>query len=253
MRFRIGRALFPKHTHVRTRRIGLNCFVKACIRNDATEADTLRFIAQHTTIPVPRVQRVFKWGGGTFIQMDFVGGVILDFAWRKWSESTRNRAVEQLRGYISQLRSLQPPSDGIVASVTGGPLLDNGRLGDKAFGPFKNHDDFHQALRAGIPLNEFAALTLDVADIVHAHSREYATKFTHGDLAPRNILVQEDGTVTAIVDWETAGWYPEYWEYTKARFMVEHRDWMAVVGTITGSYQEQLVAEEQLCELVDHT
>ncbi len=49
-------------------------------------------------------------------------------------------------------------------------------------------------------------------------------KFTHADLHPGNILVQEhtvDGggsggkryRITVIVDWETAGWYPAYWEY----------------------------------------
>ena len=39
--------------------------------------------------------------------------------------------------------------------------------------------------------------------------------FTHGDLDPRNILVEE-GHVTGIVDWEQSGWYPGYWEYVKA-------------------------------------
>ncbi|KAK6086822.1 hypothetical protein SCUP234_02342 [Seiridium cupressi] len=47
--------------------------------------------------------------------------------------------------------------------------------------------------------------------------------FTHGDLQRKNILVLEQGDlssgsgksylVTAIVDWESAGWYPSYWEY----------------------------------------
>jgi hypothetical protein len=31
-------------------------------------------------------------------------------------------------------------------------------------------------------------------------NRAYQTKFTHADIAP---------------DWETAGWYPEYWEYIR--------------------------------------
>jgi len=33
--------------------------------------------------------------------------------------------------------------------------------------------------------------------------------FTHGDLNPRNILVEE-GHVSGIIDWEQSGWYPEY-------------------------------------------
>jgi len=37
---------------------------------------------------------------------------------------------------------------------------------------------------------------------------------THGDLQPRNIVVQGD-KVTGIIDWEFGGWYSEYWEYVK--------------------------------------
>jgi len=36
--------------------------------------------------------------------------------------------------------------------------------------------------------------------------------FTHGDVAPRNIMVGEAGNVTGTINWETAGWYPDYWE-----------------------------------------
>jgi thiamine kinase-like enzyme len=39
--------------------------------------------------------------------------------------------------------------------------------------------------------------------------------FTHGDLNPTNILVRGD-QVVGIIDWEFAGWYPCYWEYTSA-------------------------------------
>ncbi|KAK6856449.1 hypothetical protein PG995_006636 [Apiospora arundinis] len=42
-----------------------------------------------------------------------------------------------------------------------------------------------------------------------------ALVFTHGDLNPSNIFVRGD-EVVGIIDWETAGWYPDYWEYTSA-------------------------------------
>lgn len=38
------------------------------------------------------------------------------------------------------------------------------------------------------------------------------TLLTHGDLLPRNILV-EGSKITGILDWETAGYYPEFWGY----------------------------------------
>ena len=39
--------------------------------------------------------------------------------------------------------------------------------------------------------------------------------FSHGDMHAHNILIQ-DGHVVGILDWEMAGWYPEYWEWCKA-------------------------------------
>jgi aminoglycoside phosphotransferase (APT) family kinase protein len=36
--------------------------------------------------------------------------------------------------------------------------------------------------------------------------------FTHGDIAPRNIMVDETYRITGILDWEEGGWYLDYWE-----------------------------------------
>lgn len=45
--------------------------------------------------------------------------------------------------------------------------------------------------------------------------------FTHADLNKVNILIskQKDGApkVVAILDWHQSGWYPEDWEFLKAR------------------------------------
>lgn len=76
--------------------------------------------------------------------------------------------------------------------------------------------------------------------------------FTHGDLHPRNIMVSWEGNqrsvaaaenlrVTAILDWEFAGWYPEYWEFVKALNTIRTRgplrDWIDFLPTdAIGSY-----------------
>ncbi|KAJ5753259.1 hypothetical protein N7520_010176 [Penicillium odoratum] len=39
--------------------------------------------------------------------------------------------------------------------------------------------------------------------------------FTHGDIAPRNVMVDEKGNVSGILDWETAMWYPDDWEHAQ--------------------------------------
>ncbi|KAE8146324.1 hypothetical protein BDV25DRAFT_133022 [Aspergillus avenaceus] len=48
--------------------------------------------------------------------------------------------------------------------------------------------------------------------------RSDCTVYTHGDTAPRNILINEKNEITGILDWEYAGWYPDYWEYAQSPF-----------------------------------
>jgi aminoglycoside phosphotransferase (APT) family kinase protein len=71
-------------------------------------------------------------------------------------------------------------------------------------GPFPNEDEFNHALRCDAP-----------PEVIHRGGHKIV--FTYGDLNMRNIMV-ENGKVTGIVDWETAGFYPSYWEYTKGTF-----------------------------------
>jgi hypothetical protein len=35
--------------------------------------------------------------------------------------------------------------------------------------------------------------------------------FYHADLGPTNILLSDDGTIKAVLDWESAGYYPKFW------------------------------------------
>jgi aminoglycoside phosphotransferase (APT) family kinase protein len=73
--------------------------------------------------------------------------------------------------------------------------------------------------------------------------------FTHGDLSSSNILV-EDGHISAILDWETAGWLPEYWEFTT---MLRYRfdDWWLAFAkdVVQDRYQAEYVADSALWEL----
>ena len=35
---------------------------------------------------------------------------------------------------------------------------------------------------------------------------------SHGDLKPENVIIDEDGNIAAIIDRETFGWYPDFWD-----------------------------------------
>lgn len=65
-----------------------------------------------------------------------------------------------------------------------------------------------------------------VISFVGATPRHEQIIFTHGDLVPRNIMVRNGGIVS-ILDWEMAGFYPEYWEYVKGHFFTDYEHpWM---------------------------
>jgi hypothetical protein len=54
----------------------------------------------------------------------------------------------------------------------------------------------------------------------------------------RNVLVQ-NGRISGIVDWVDSGWFPDYWEYTKAHYVTKlNKKWLAVVDRTFESFDE---------------
>ena len=73
---------------------------------------------------------------------------------------------------------------------------------------------------------------------------------THGDLQPRNILVQGN-KVSGIIDWELRGWYPEYWEYVKGVVHIKGcKGWWQHLACITGNYPMEWVIDLHLNHLI---
>ncbi|CAK5265413.1 unnamed protein product, partial [Mycena citricolor] len=196
-------------------RLNRELVVKRTWQVALNEALTIRFIAANTTIPVPRVHRIFVDRGtrnrGHYTEkldrlnvvMDYVEGCELESVWDAMGVPDRLVIMEQLREYLSQLRALKPPRPGYIEAVDGGPCRDFRIESDgDGFGPFSSVDVGFDA----------AALAFH-----RCLNRTYQTSFAHCDIAPRNILVKGN-RIVAIVDWEMAGWYPEYWEYTQTYF-----------------------------------
>jgi hypothetical protein len=72
--------------------------------------------------------------------------------------------------------------------------------------------------------------------------------FAHADMSPEHILLdQKTGNVTGIIDWEMAGFWPEWWEYRKALFGSRlQRWWFDVVNTIMPLYEKEFEVD---CDL----
>ncbi|KAI0010040.1 kinase-like protein [Xylariaceae sp. FL0662B] len=205
----------------RKRTRGVLLVSKFCIKvkpfTNLAEAHAMQFIARHTSIPVPRVFCAFAHKGRSYIVMERVDGEIAGRGWVGRAEESKRKILAQLRSLVQQLRDVRPPQGIGVANIAGGPIYD-GRLPNKSFwGPFHTQDDFHKELRNGISQDDdLRGLPSDLIELFAFHNQQFPPPvLTHGDLSSLNILVRGNNIVS-IIDWETAGWLPFYWEYACA-------------------------------------
>lgn len=140
----------------------------------------------------------------------------------------QKKVFAQLKRMMDEMRSLPPAAGTGVQSCTGGSLWDSrvSRISTR-FGPFATIQEFHFWLRDGFRFDDLKHQAKfderfsgqdgqDLADMEAMQDGLWPPPvFTHGDLNPSNILVRGE-EVVAIIDWEFAGWYPHYWEYTAA-------------------------------------
>ena len=77
------------------------------------EANTLRFIARYTTIPVPKVYYAFTLHGKTYILMERIRGETIAKRWPSLADSSKASIFRQLRGMIDELRAIPPNGLGV--------------------------------------------------------------------------------------------------------------------------------------------
>jgi hypothetical protein len=215
------------------------------LRTTRHEAEAMEFVRANTSIPLPNVYKIYEQpDAAVHILMESLPGGGADYT--NMSPEQVRAFGEELSGYLNQPRSLEPPKKGFIGSITKEALHDH-RLGSNPFGPFNCVDHFHSYLRLGGSLDGW--LYDPIVKAVHGRSEAYSVKFTHGDLNPSNIQCK-NGKIVGIIDWETAGWYPEYWEYTKMWFATRpaYKKFYEAVenNPLIDNYHEELKAERDI-------
>ncbi|KDQ08646.1 hypothetical protein BOTBODRAFT_563237 [Botryobasidium botryosum FD-172 SS1] len=228
-------------------RIGWGAIAKFGPSIRFTEALTMKFVAESTTIPIPRVLDMFTIRGRLFMVMEYIDAPSLDRVWHTLSATEKRSVLLQLQGYLRQLRSLRPPHPGIVEAADGTGCLDKRQQGEP-FGPF-TVDEFHTFLGHDYLHQKKDLYPQFQADFERCAGRTYDTHFTHGDLAPRNILVR-NGSIVGIIDWECAGWFPSYWEYTRNWFSnFDCQEMWELFQEIADPYPDELRVEQDLADV----
>ncbi|RDX46144.1 kinase-like protein [Lentinus brumalis] len=220
----LGHAMFASNLFYD---LGDGRIVKTGMNTSVEEAKAMVFVRKHTSIPVPEVYMVFQHGGATHIVMELIDGVALREAAELEPDGMTSSGhglvtdqdlasiMQQLRDYIRELRELgrrHPPSQPHFGSWPDGPFRNSYFASAPPETAFESVDAFHAYFLDRLrPLSREKA-TYDQLVIARSQSQESEPVLTHGDLAPRNILVK-NGCIVGVVDWETFGWYPGFWEY----------------------------------------
>ena len=216
------------------------------------EARAMVFVRAYASIPVPEVYMVFERDGRTHIVMERVDGVALREAVSigpDGSPSSKGLVTDeqmvdimkQLKEIIEELQDLGrrfPPENAWFGAWPNGPFNNShfGGLIDKPTEPFKSVNEFHAYFLAYLNELEDIQSTYDGLVQVQAEAQEHAPVLCHGDIAPQNLIVK-DGRIVAVVDWETFGWYPDFWEEIRLRSRMMKRATAQAVVEVFGSPQ----------------
>ena len=184
------------------------------------EVRALQFIHGRLSVPTPRVLHhapftnvvtdPCHWREGVwYFFMEECPGVPLVKVIGSMSSTELNHIADQLLIILDEMRSYTSMT---LGAVTGGPY-NNWNMPC----PWNPPHAFSSITEY---LNHYRDMFLEfcgpdyVNELFSCFPTEGQFYLTHGDLLPHNILV--DGSkITAIIDWETAGYYPEFWEYCR--------------------------------------
>lgn len=202
------------------------------------EADNMRYVADHTTIPVQKVFGMHEEGGSTFLVLEHVSGTSLQLNWDDMSESDKKYIADQLAGMFKQLSGLEASYIGMVGRRPCNDIIFRGT----SAGPFHSEREmnkvivYRQARGNDVPIPASVDTTLRSL----REKGDHRIVFVHGAVSERNILVNEDNQVVAIINWQNSGFYPEYWEFVNALTVISWKsDWCVYVQQFLATYYEE--------------
>ena len=142
------------------------------------EAASLRFIHKNTNIPVPAVLCDFEDDGAYYLITEFIEGECM----AELSEEQKVVVGRELEEHLATLRTLK-------SDTMGGP--------------------------SGIVIPPYRVTRVTENDdwvLRTAETKEYV--FCHNDLSQANVIVDPKTLkITGIIDWEYAGFFPEWFEW----------------------------------------
>ncbi|KAF5635850.1 aminoglycoside 3 phosphotransferase [Fusarium sp. NRRL 52700] len=212
------------------------------------EVEAMKFVQGHTSIPVPAILETHLGSGDkepSWVIMERLTGQQLDKSSLNMTDMAKERAVTELKEHLAQLHRIRPTGSGWIGSCSGGPAYDHRLNNMSTCGPFSSIAEFNDFLVAPVkdcPRPEW------VAKYRSQLRDDYGIHFAHADISGENILLDPTtGSITGIVDWEMAGFWPEWWEYGKALFGSRSRElWNGILKQIMVAYDAETEVDMDL-------
>jgi aminoglycoside phosphotransferase (APT) family kinase protein len=202
-----------------------NLVVKYGRRVSLLEAETMRFVAANSDVPIPKLLGTLTdpETNVNYIVKEFITGQCLDAIWHDLTTSEQGELKEKLKIVITRLRQI--PDQGYIGSVGRTKCIDGVFHTGSDQVPSKNgsfmseHEMNEGVLRRLAETHPQSSIRLFRA--ILSNMPTHRIVFTHADLQGRNIIARRTNSdieghgklELTIIDWEMSGWYPEYWEF----------------------------------------
>ncbi|KIW28369.1 uncharacterized protein PV07_08039 [Cladophialophora immunda] len=164
--------------------------------------------------------------------------------------------VDELARSLKVMRTWRPngwSNESRICSVMG-TRIQGARIPLNKMGPFETERELHDYLLSACSSHGFESRADYDRTVVEARkiltTLPHRICFTHGDLHSLNILIDEHGSLSGFLDWDSAGWYPEYWEFTTIMRRGRGSWWWQVLSFLGGNeYLEEMECDRALDRL----
>jgi aminoglycoside phosphotransferase (APT) family kinase protein len=155
----------------------------------------MKLARRETTIPVPEVY-IDTATGHPLVVMNLIEGDCLVDVWDGMSGEQKQHIIEQLRDHFSQLRKMEGSFIGSVDGAAREGQLFRDDLG--AYGLYKDEAIFNEGIVKALK-EMLSGGWVDTVCNMATTMKGHKIVVTHGDLSPRNIMVQ-GSKVVAVSD-----------------------------------------------------
>ena len=256
-----------------------NYAVKYGTRVTLLEAHSMRYISENCSLPfLPKLYGtlVEQDTNRKFIIVEHIQGQTLSQKLRSSLDAAeRTEVCRQLKEALDQLRDLPPPDS--IGSVDDTECQDGlfcapPPVNSLTSGPFASEVAMNEGMLRRLEGSETQIYIGLLRNLVTSTLHGHRTCFAHGDFQGKNVMVrrriteiQGDDTAAAqesdnddeakgtghgkglkkqfevfIIDWEFAGWYPEYWDFCLAAYIGRFRsEWLEVVMQVLDVYPQE--------------